>query len=547
MLNRVLQVLLIASVAQIAWGGRSKEIKPQVSAPVVYVRERSFDDLAKFGLQARAYTLMLGDKRIVVGVDYIRNLSGVSEELPCDLSDYVINAITHIGSQFGTYRMYPGAVAVPGVLLAAATQPGTGQMPAVDFWIAGSLERASEITKYESKSGADGAGGGGHTQFDIHAGRNRRRTIKSLTVTFTLEGPDKVSIPGASATYRIDVEQMQRERAFSVYVAGSGLSLDSTVTITQNLDDAIYDATAASVIHLLGNALLVPYYVCGSAFRPDEDLDQRVHDSLKRLTKQDLEQNLKVWMAVEGYPVDLGDLQHLTDHDRAVVQVEMHHRGFALDDQGLVEFAFSLWKRLDYVNGAKRVRSFLAEIDRVRKEQALRQATEQAQAAAKQREEERLREAKRAEAAALDSKRRHDEALRQAENAEAVAREAKRRRDDAVRQAALAGAAAKKAKQRRDEALLVTATAEQAAQQAIWRQEEALRQALTAEVVTKAAKRRQYEALRVAAQAEAKAQKACRKVTAERPASNARPVQTRPTSPAGRDCSVKARNRKASS
>jgi hypothetical protein len=188
-----------------------------------------------------------------------------------------------------------------------------------------------------------------------------------------------VSIPGASATYRIDVVQLQRERTFSVYVAGSGVSLDSTVTITQHLDDAIYDATAASIIHLLGNALMVPYYRCSSVFQLDEELDKRVHDNLRRLTRQDLEHNIKVWMLVDGYPVAASDLRGLTDHDRAIMEVEMYHQSLDFNDPNvLVDFGFALWKDLDYLNGAKRVEADLAALARIKLEEQAKREEEEA-------------------------------------------------------------------------------------------------------------------------------------------------------------------------
>jgi len=387
---------MVLPIAVVASSSTSKKIKPPVSSPVVYVRERSFAELAQFGSEVRAYTLMMGDKRIIIGVDYIRNLSGISEELPSDLSDYVVNAIEKISSQFGTYRKYPGPVGIPGALLAAPPQAEPFKPPPVDFWISGSLERASEITKSDSKKSIDATGGGGKGQFDAHTGRNRTQTIKSLTVTFTLEGPDRVSIPGASATYRIDVEQLQRERSFSVYVAASGLTLDSTVTTTSSLD-ALSDSTADSIINILGNGLEIPFYrVSSSVFQPDKELDKRVHDALRRLTKQDLEQNLKLWMVVDGYPMVLNDVLHLTDHDRAVVEVEMHHRSLA----STVDFAFSLWQTLDYVNGSQRVESYLANVAHARAElQAkLEQQAAAAKAAAKQQEEQQKQQQQAAEA-----------------------------------------------------------------------------------------------------------------------------------------------------
>lgn len=236
--------------------------------------------------------------------------------------------------------------------------------PKVDFWISGSLQRASKVYEKDTDNSGDGTGGGGHTQWDAHAGHKGSRIIKSLTVTFTLEGPDRISIPGASATYRIDYEQLQRENTLSIYVAGSGLSFDKNLTVTQNLDDALFDATAASVIHLLGEALLIPFDHCSKVFQHDPQLDKRLRDSLTQMTKGALEQTLKIWLFVGNYPVDESDLLHMTDNDRALVKTEMHHGAHPMTEDGVIDFAVSLWQDLDYAKGAPRVERVLAQIAR---------------------------------------------------------------------------------------------------------------------------------------------------------------------------------------
>ena len=90
-------------------------------------------------------------------------------------------------------------------------------------------------------------------------------------------------------------------------------------------------------------------------------------------------------MAVNG-------LRGLTDDDRVVVDVEMFHRSLAFDNQNdLVQFAFSLWRDLDYPHGAKTREAQLPEIARIKlPEQAEREQEEvsrgtAAEAAAKQR------------------------------------------------------------------------------------------------------------------------------------------------------------------
>ena len=49
---------------------------PQYVVPATQI------NLADFGALVRAYTAPMGDRRIIVAVNYIRNLSGILEELP---------------------------------------------------------------------------------------------------------------------------------------------------------------------------------------------------------------------------------------------------------------------------------------------------------------------------------------------------------------------------------------------------------------------------------------------------------------------------------
>src|SRR5947209_16755989 len=95
-LHVVVAVLMLGLFCSPALTASSKNMPPHVPAPVIYVRERSYKDLDQFGKQVRAYTLQLGYRRFVVGVRLIRNLTGINEALPWDLSDYVVNAISKL-------------------------------------------------------------------------------------------------------------------------------------------------------------------------------------------------------------------------------------------------------------------------------------------------------------------------------------------------------------------------------------------------------------------------------------------------------------------
>lgn len=414
--------LLVASAIQAPAASKEKadrEKEALLSAPQ-HTARRTTIDLAQFGLLARAYTP--GTNRIVLSVNYIRNLSGILEELPSDLSDYIVHAIAKISPQFGAYREYEDPLQ-PGVYVQPRA-PSPERQKA--FRVFGMLEAAADVEKQESRRSVDGMGGRGHGEFSLGAKRNRSRKVKALTITLTLGDADGVSIPGGTASYRILVEKHERENSFSFYVAGNGFGLDSAGMITRSLDDAIQDATAASIIHLLGNALLIPYYRCSPLFAVDTDLDNRLRDALARLTRSELENNIKRFMLVDGY--SLSPTNGVSDHDRAVMEVEMRHRSLipVNDQQSLIDFAFSLWKNLDYQNGAKRVADSLTELERVTRqrqeeEAAQRAAAEAAEKAAKR--ELALREQE-------EAKRKAAQIAMQLEHA------AKRAREEQARKAA---------------------------------------------------------------------------------------------------------------
>ena len=58
----------------------------------------------------------------------------------------------------------------------------------------------------------------------------------------------------------------------------------------QNTCDAFYDVIAAGVMHILGNALLIPYYRCDGIFPVDTGLENRLRDALARLTRAEPEE-----------------------------------------------------------------------------------------------------------------------------------------------------------------------------------------------------------------------------------------------------------------
>jgi len=313
--------------------------------------------LADFGAMLAAYvTAADGDQSIIIEVDYVANDSG-NKDLPMDLSHYVRLALVRIGKPLEAYRKWPSILLATGP--AAYTLPllpdDRPKPPQPTFRLVGSLLRASE----RLAKGRDASGyallGGGHTQTDAQAKSSRTRTLTDITVLLTLEYPNGVAVPGAAAEYRIYVERSESDSSFSVFVGGTGIGGGTKATVTQDAGAGIYEAVAMSVMHLLGNALLVPYDRCSPLFVRDQALDERARDAFSGLTRSGLEQNIKRYLFVQGYPLDKHG-PDLTAEDRAIVTHEVHLRSLVFDSrEDMVRFAMELWRTLDYHKGAQTV------------------------------------------------------------------------------------------------------------------------------------------------------------------------------------------------
>jgi hypothetical protein len=208
---------------------------------------------------------------------------------------------------------------------------------------------------------------------DVGISKDYRETITDITVECTLEGPDHLAIPGATATYRIRVRRNEQGNSFSVYFAGSGLGKDSKLSETQDVRDALYDVAAASAIHLLGRALLVPYYRSGSLFKTDDTLNNQVRNLLNQLAREQLEQNVKRLLFIDGdYGMSYSGAGSLTDADRAVVILKMRDRSLDFSNRAdLAQFAYELWASLNFIDGAKRLQDLRAALAREDAEKAI--------------------------------------------------------------------------------------------------------------------------------------------------------------------------------
>jgi hypothetical protein len=347
---------------------KSIEQSPELQVPTRVTRPIDVD-LEKFGTMIRAYRTE--DADLVVAVDFMPNDSGIDKELPADIGSYARSALEHIDRPVVTYRTLPAAIGLKGpaansiFLTTAPPKP-----PAPAFKLVGVLERASEQLTAAKNGRGDTRFGGGSTAADGSATRDDTRTITSVTVSFTLETPDLLAVRGTTVAYRIFVEHRERNRSISFYIGGNGIGEGSRLTATQDMGDALYDATAASVMSALGNALLIPYYRCNGMFKPDQALNRRVREAMNRMTPAELEENIKKYLFVDGHDEMDMTSASLSKADRGVVAQEMKRRSLDSNDHdALVEMAFHLWRDLDYVKGAARVDDRLAKTYVLRKEQ----------------------------------------------------------------------------------------------------------------------------------------------------------------------------------
>jgi hypothetical protein len=378
-LSRKFLVVILCAFLVGAFGcvrQKAMDIVPPDPPPPRPVHRPIDEDLKKFEDMVRAYTAV-EERDITIEIDLVPP-EGLDEELPTDVGNYARQAIEDMGKPFTTFRTLPpvALLRAPAGSIIPLVQNDRPKPPAPSFRLVGIVRRATDIVELDRNARVDVLAGEGHHSTDAQAQREHREKVTSLTLEFTLERPDGLAVRGATAAYRVRVERSERNRAVSVYVAGSGFGGGSRLTVTQEFGDALYDAVAASVMHLLGNALLVPYYRCNATFPfpVDRALDERVRDALNRLTRAQLERNLKRFLYLAGFAMDLSG-PDLTIADRAVVVLEMQRRSLEfLDRRALVELAFDLWKNLDYPQAAQRIDARLADTYRDLAEAAQREA-----------------------------------------------------------------------------------------------------------------------------------------------------------------------------
>jgi hypothetical protein len=342
-----------------------KERKKAVVLPSPVVVRRPVDRVLKeLGDMIASYTAARGEGPIITEIDYFGNESG-SDKLPNDLSQYVRDAIEQIG-EIRTFTTFPSGYGSPRV--SGGSIPyfvnDRPKHPQATFRLVGTIERSTDALVRQRNGSGAAMFGGGSTQSNGEITGDRNKKITALTIGVTLETPNGLSIPGASARYRIDLEESEKNNSVAFYIAGNGIGLGSRLRITQESADALYDTVAMAIVQVIGNATRVPYHRLSPNFAPDQDLEDRVRDGYSRMTQAELEPHLKRYMLVAGFGLDQRR-QELTDLDRAIVLVEMQHRRLDSRDRGgMLELLMQLWRGLDHRAGAKHVAVMLADIDR---------------------------------------------------------------------------------------------------------------------------------------------------------------------------------------
>jgi hypothetical protein len=352
---------------------------PPLSAPVE-VRRPVDDMLVQYGQMVMSYRLPMGYGPITIEIDYLGNISG-NDKLPNDIGQIARDVFAKIGAFF-TFRTLPEATASKGssgvVLPQLLRDRGTPPKPT--FRLVGGIVGAEQVVVKGGDRRLDAAFGGGMTSTNGGVTNDHSRTLTAITIALTLEAPNSLDVQGASAKYRIYVEQTESNNGVELYMGGNGFGLGSRLKITQDSSDSLYDTVAMNLVHITGVALKLPYFQCDEEFRYDGALEDRVRQDFGKLTNMQLETELQRFMVVAGFHISrqFGPLQPT---DRAVLIVEMQHRKLPVDRAGMVELCMQFWRGvgLDYHDGANRMARIYAENDLLAAQRAEQETIQQAE------------------------------------------------------------------------------------------------------------------------------------------------------------------------
>ncbi|QOY88168.1 hypothetical protein [Paludibaculum fermentans] len=347
-----------------AWAGdKGLEKALRQTSPLprpIEVRRPVDVTLDQFRQLVLAYGIPMGYGPIVIEIDYLGNIS-MNDKYPNDIGQYARDVLAKIGV-FRTFRTLPQAAASTGssgfVLPQLLRERGTPPKP--NFRLVGSIVGAEQVVVKGRNGRLDGQGGGGQTATNGGASFDRGSTVTAITIALTLETWDSLDVEGASARYRIFVEQTESNRGVDLYVGGNGFGLGSRLRITQDSSDAIYDSMAVNLIQILGAALKLPVHRIDSQFRRDAALEQRVRQEFGGLTDLELEDELRRFMLVDGFKIGRQP-GPLPPADKAMLMLEMQHRGLRVERAGMMEMTMQFWRGLNYQEAANRVAEIRVE------------------------------------------------------------------------------------------------------------------------------------------------------------------------------------------
>lgn len=160
---------------------KPKEVLVQLPQPVQAERPDMDAVLADFKKMLGAYICANGERDIVIECDYVRNNSGLTKELPTDLSIWIRQVIEKLGKPFVTFNTLPPSALIQGPVASVIPMLQRDRpRPEAMFKIVGGLTRASEIEVNQKQLRADIRAGGGHTSADGQGTRDNQSTITSL-------------------------------------------------------------------------------------------------------------------------------------------------------------------------------------------------------------------------------------------------------------------------------------------------------------------------------------------------------------------------------
>ena len=361
----LLMLATLAGAGACSTGASLGHARP--TAPTPSPSDRSFDPVAAdFKKLLRTYITAAGGRQdVLIEIEPVENAA--LKDLPADLGQLLRNAVEQISGPLRTVRAWVELPNRPEFVRSR------GEGRTADYRLTGKLIEAVESVVLGGD--LEAAGMVRRPPADGGVKKGTRVAVKTIRIALTLEDPAGEAVPGATVTYQVDIQKVERSRSFSVYIAGNGFSWGKDRVDSQDPAAAVQDALNMAVTHLLGNGLLVPYWRVSATIGRDERLIERFQSSLQRMTQPELEHLVKRYLDFSAWPMDL-TVPTFTVADKAVVIAAMRQR--AIDPaapNALIALASNLWSTLDF-------RSAAAQVER-RLDDAVRKArTAAAQASA---------------------------------------------------------------------------------------------------------------------------------------------------------------------